>query len=201
MAKLTDSQRIVLSAAAAREDGLAVPPTKMAKAAAAKVGASLVGRKLMREMRARAGTPVWRHDEDGCPISLMITRAGQKAIGVRETEAVEKTGGEKKHVGPKRTAARIAAASEPAAPRRARQQPPVAASRANSKQALIIGMLSKREGATIDALVKATGWLPHTTRAALTGLRKRGFEIFRTQSEKGGSIYRISASAAAATRA
>jgi hypothetical protein len=33
-------------------------------------------------------------------------------------------------------------------------------------------MLSSHGGATLNALVKATGWLPHTTRAALTGLRK-----------------------------
>jgi hypothetical protein len=48
------------------------------------------------------------------------------------------------------------------------------------------------EGATIDALVKATGWLPHTTRAALTGLRKRGYAIglSRTQ-EDGSSVYRL----------
>ena len=36
----------------------------------------------------------------------------------------------------------------------------------------------------------ATGWLPHTTRAALTGLRKRGYAIERSAGE-GGSVYRI----------
>jgi hypothetical protein len=40
-------------------------------------------------------------------------------------------------------------------------------------------------------LVAATGWLPHTTRAALTGLRKRGYAIERERSEKGGSLYQI----------
>jgi hypothetical protein len=40
-------------------------------------------------------------------------------------------------------------------------------------------------------LVDATGWLPHTTRAALTGLRKRGFAIERTREEGSNSIYRI----------
>ena len=49
MAKLTDTQLIVLSKAAAREGGLATVPNKMNKAAASKVGASLVARKLMRE--------------------------------------------------------------------------------------------------------------------------------------------------------
>ena len=48
MAKLTDTQLIVLSAAAAREDGIAVVAAKMNRAAASKVGASLVMRKLMR---------------------------------------------------------------------------------------------------------------------------------------------------------
>ena len=48
MAKLTDTQLIVLSAAAARDDGIAVVPAKMNKAAALKVGAGLVSRKLMR---------------------------------------------------------------------------------------------------------------------------------------------------------
>jgi hypothetical protein len=40
-------------------------------------------------------------------------------------------------------------------------------------------------------LIAATGWLPHTTRAALTGLRRRGYTIERERSEKGGSVYRI----------
>jgi hypothetical protein len=58
MAKLTNSQLIVLSAAA-RDDGLAVAPAKINKAAAAKVGSSHVARKLMWEVKA---TPVWRQD-------------------------------------------------------------------------------------------------------------------------------------------
>jgi len=52
-------------------------------------------------------------------------------------------------------------------------------------------MLSKDKGVTLDALVEATGWLPHTARAALTGLRKRGFAIERTRHETKGSLYQI----------
>ena len=55
----------------------------------------------------------------------------------------------------------------------------------------MIEMLRAKGGATLNALVEATGWLPHTTRAALTGLRKRGFSIERTREEGAGSIYRI----------
>jgi Protein of unknown function (DUF3489) len=52
-------------------------------------------------------------------------------------------------------------------------------------------MLYAKGGATLDALVDATGWLPHTTRAALTGLRKRGFMIERTREQGSVAIYRI----------
>jgi threonine dehydrogenase-like Zn-dependent dehydrogenase len=69
--------------------------------------------------------------------------------------------------------------------------------RDGSKQALVISMLSAKAGTTIDALIDATGWLPHTTRAALTGLRKRGFSIERLREDGGASVYRIVRSAAA----
>ena len=67
MAKLTDAQLVVLSAAAARDDGVAVIAAKMNRAAASKVGASLVTRKLMREVRSKPGMPVWRQSEGGRP--------------------------------------------------------------------------------------------------------------------------------------
>ena len=56
--------------------------------------------------------------------------------------------------------------------------------RSGSKQALIVAMLTKDKGAKLAALAEATGWLPHTTRAAMTGLRKQGFPIVRTRHEK-----------------
>jgi hypothetical protein len=80
MPKLTDSQLIVRSKAAARDDGAAAVPEGIAEAAAAKVGSSLVARKLMREIRSKPGMPIWR-EADGKNISLVITRAGRDAIG------------------------------------------------------------------------------------------------------------------------
>ena len=61
MAKLTDSQLIVLSKAVARQDGAAVVPPKINKAAAAKIGKILIGRKLMREINIQA-----RHADLAC---------------------------------------------------------------------------------------------------------------------------------------
>jgi hypothetical protein len=90
MAKLTDNQLIVLSNAAARDDGIAVIPNKMNKAAASKVAASLVARKLMREVRSKHDMPVRCKDEADRSISLKITRAGRDAIGL-EDEVAEKS--------------------------------------------------------------------------------------------------------------
>ena len=45
--------------------------------------------------------------------------------------------------------------------------------RATSKIAAVIALLERTQGATLAEMVEATGWLPHTTRAALTGLKKK----------------------------
>ena len=175
MAKLSDTQLMVLSNAAAREDEAAVVPPTMNRAAAAKVGSSLVARKLMREARTKPGMPAWRADENGRSVSLIITRAGCDAIGV---DSAAKTN---QPVANKGSSVAEAGSRHPAG----------ATPRAGSKQALVVEMLSKEPGATLDALIEATGWLPHSTRAALTGLRKRGFAVERFHHETIGSLYRI----------
>lgn len=45
------------------------------------------------------------------------------------------------------------------------------------KRDQLAALLLRDEGATLDQMIAATGWLPHTTRAALTGLKKRGHGI------------------------
>jgi uncharacterized protein DUF3489 len=195
MVNLTDTQLIILSKAAARDDGIAVVPAKMNKAVAAKVGASLLARKLMRELRSKPGMPVWREDDDGRSISLMITRAGRDAIGVDDEEAKQASRSDGK------TAPRSPSHGNGDGPRSSASTPPpmnITSPRAGSKQALVTEMLCTKTGATLNALVEATGWLPHTTRAALTGLRKRGFSIERTREEGSDSIYRIVITPAAA---
>jgi hypothetical protein len=66
------------------------------------------------------------------------------------------------------------------------------APRDGSKLARVIDLLQRSDGATILNLTEATGWLPHTTRAALTGLRKRGYGVVRERIGAGDSVYRIS---------
>ena len=62
-----------------------------------------------------------------------------------------------------------------------------------NKSDLVIGLLRSTGGATIDEMVAATGWLPHTTRAALTGLKKKG-HLVTSQKTDGVRRYRIESS-------
>jgi hypothetical protein len=74
--------------------------------------------------------------------------------------------------------------------------------RAGSKQALVLSMLQRKVGASLADLASATGWLPHTTRAALTGLRKRGYMLERSRPEEGKhSVYRVVRHSAQSTAA
>ena len=66
-----------------------------------------------------------------------------------------------------------------------------------SKAALVLSLLQRPEGASLAQLVTATSWLPHTTRAALTGLKRKGHTITSDKPD-GVRIYRVTAPAAAA---
>lgn len=208
MPKLTDTQLIVLSSAAARDDGMAIPPEKLNAAAIAKVGASLISRDLMREVETTPGMPVWREDAEGRRFGLLITQAGRQAIGVEEelvdpAEAVEAPSQHSVSdmgmaptvpVAPARPKPRSGDDGAPTIPNtQAQASPPSPAARprAGSKQALLITMLLDENGATLEALAEATGWLGHTVRAALTGLRKRGFVVTGERRSGRPSLYRI----------
>ncbi|MFM5953724.1 MAG: DUF3489 domain-containing protein [Novosphingobium sp.] len=60
-----------------------------------------------------------------------------------------------------------------------------------SKASQVLGLLQRPEGATLDQLVAATGWLPHTTRAALTGLKKKGHAVTSEKLEGEDRVYRV----------
>ncbi len=68
---------------------------------------------------------------------------------------------------------------------------PVAPARHNTKSALLVDLLSRTEGATIGQIVEATGWLPHTARAALTGLKKKGHTLTSDKPEGEARVYSV----------
>lgn len=60
-----------------------------------------------------------------------------------------------------------------------------------SKAATVIKLLGRACGATLGEIGSETGWQPHSTRAFLSGLRKKGDSIEREQRKSGESAYRI----------
>ena len=62
-----------------------------------------------------------------------------------------------------------------------------------TKADTILDLLQRPTGASIAELTKATGWQPHSVRAALTGLRKKAREVVRTKDNQGVTRYSIAA--------
>ena len=197
--KLTDTQLVMLGVAAQRDDRCLAPPQTLKGGAAQKVAAKLVAAGLVKEIKAKPGTHVWRRDEEaGQSYTLKLTAAGAKAIAIDESvDEVAETASDK--VCPIEPAAAVVPPTSPqtnpdksalAAASNASLSP--SQPRGRTKLAQVISLLQRDIGATLDDLIATTGWLPHTTRAALTGLRKRGYPVTRERSNpERGSTYFI----------
>ena len=190
--KLTDTQLIMLSAAAQRDDRCLVASRNLRGGAAQRVVAKLVASGLVKEIRAKAGAPVWRRDEQAAQsYALRLTAAGAKAIAIDEGSASDEAredGGQREQTA---TTGSWIVVQANADVRTAEAAPSLSSPRGGTKLAQVAELLQRDHGATLDELVAATGWLPHTTRAALTGLRKRGYAVTIDRSDKErGSTYR-----------
>ena len=167
--KLTDAQLVLLSAASQREDSLVVLTD--AHPSVARTIAALLRKHLLAELTVQRRQPHWRQDENGRPIGLKLTRLGYAAIGADYEEAKEEGA---VHVAPQ-----------------------IDSIRAGTKQAAVIDLLARPAGATLGDLIDATGWLPHTTRAVLSGLRKKGFDLTSEKPDGGQRRYSIAVPAQA----
>jgi len=190
-AKLTDTQFAILSEASQRKDRCLIAPSTLKGGAAQKLAAKLLTAGLVREIKAKTGKEAWRRDEEtGQAYSLKLTDAGLKAIAAdeRESQPVPSTAVlPNTNEGPPK--AKIA--TNIAAARSATAAPTATAPRQGTKIARVIELLQRDQGAKLDELIAATGWLPHTARAALTGLRHRGYEVRLERGENGRtSVYR-----------
>jgi uncharacterized protein DUF3489 len=63
--------------------------------------------------------------------------------------------------------------------------------RASSRRAQLIDILERPEGASVAEIGQRLGWLPHTVRAAFTGLRHAGCKVMRSKDATGRSVYRL----------
>lgn len=66
-----------------------------------------------------------------------------------------------------------------------------ASSTAQPKSAIVTKLLRRGKGATLVELQDATAWQPHSVRAFLSGLRKKGEELVKEQRKSGDTAYRI----------
>jgi len=202
--KLSDTQLVMLSAAAQRDDHCLTLPEKLKGAVAHKVVTKLIAAGLVEEVMAKAGMPVWRRQEqDGQSYVLTLTGAGARAIGVNPDEDAGPIGDEKRSPievdqPPTLAESNGTAAGSLVSPSAEAFATPLTP-RVGTKLAQAIEMLRAIEGATVGELSQAMGWLPHTTRAVLTGLRKRGYALTLDRSDaERGSVYRIVLDAKAA---
>ena len=93
--KLTDTQLVLMSAAAQREDRCLVASPTLKGGAAQKVASKLISTGLVKEVKAKSGDPIWRRDEEsGVSYALKLTAAGAKAIAVDDAVAPEDAGEE-----------------------------------------------------------------------------------------------------------
>jgi hypothetical protein len=193
--KLTDTQLIMLSEAAQREDRCLVASPNLKGGAALKVAHKLISAGFVEQIEAKVAAPMWRRDtETGQAYALKLTAAGAKAIAIeggQPENAHNETGA---HRDPDQAVITSEVKASDAAQLKEPASAGPSAPRGGSKLAGVIGLLQRDHGATIDELIAATGWLAHTTRAALTGLRKRGYAVAidRSDNER-GSFYLIKA--------
>jgi hypothetical protein len=205
MPRLTDTQLVILSSAAKRDDRAALPLPKSLKVqggAATSILKGLLKRGLVAEQPAAPDVPLWREAEDGQRLTLVITDAGRVALGVETDEqappqldatAARST---KRPQGRRRSSAKPKPATRAKSRSKANSRATPAAARPGTKQALLLGLLQRKQGATIAEAMKATGWQPHSVRGAISGTLKKklGLAVASETVEGRGRVYRIAAS-------
>jgi Protein of unknown function (DUF3489) len=197
MSKLTDTQLIILSSASRREDRIIVIPAKLKGAAAHKVVDPLLTKGLVEEIPADGKLPIWRRDDSEGRFALRITNRGLKEIQVEPEGHAQKpdAGRAKPHKGASAKPRQQPRAKSGGGNSKRPSKPPgsPAQPRAGSKLALVVKMLERTRGSTIDDLTAATSWLPHTARAVITSLRNRGYPVETERNRDHKIIYRIAA--------
>ncbi len=192
MPKLTDTQLVILSAAAQRQDRAVQPLPRSLKIKGGAITKTLDGLRrkgLLEEKPATRNAAVWREGEDGRRMMLVITDSGLQAIGVVADEKTSKRAPSTKATPTQR---RRRAERKPSGVKSNGRSSPTAV-RPGTKQALLIDLLKRKKGATIDEAVAATGWQPHSVRGAISGALKKklGLAVTSEKPGDGPRRYRI----------
>jgi hypothetical protein len=222
MTKLSDTQAVILSAASQRDDGAVLPLPETLKIKGGVVD-KVLGSLKAKGLIDRQGAP--RGDD---PPPLRITRAGLQAIGVEtEDDAPEgatpaDTGATSADAGAQAIDVTAPVTEGDRAPTPAKKGKPAKGKgkaapaekptpRAGTKQAQMIELLKRPEGATVEQIAAATGWQHHTIRGAISGALKKklGLTVEATRTREVGpnktgakgstTVYRITGSGPAAS--
>jgi hypothetical protein len=183
---LTVAQLLVLATAAQRSNHMVMPlpsTVRVRGGAQRNLLAALLRMELVEEIQVDDAAFAWRTDDAGRHHGLRLTTAGLVAAGVPEGMSpppADKDGVEKQ--APASSSLEPASAGAPAGSPAAR--------RPTGKLGDVLTAISAGAGATLSEITALTGWLPHTARAAVTGLRQRGFPVQLIERE-GRKAYRL----------
>ncbi len=219
--ELSPAARAVLTAAAARDGGIALPPERLPAAAQRAVVRLLLKAGLLEEVQADGGDGGIRITDAGCDV-IGVQLGNPAASGLTKAQGAS-PGAEAAHEAqprPTPPAATQEAPSAPLLPTRGREtlryaalavlaawdsaaeaSPALPAAvdglraalattraarapcgaprqpRTDTKQATVLALLRRPEGASGPAMAEATGWAPHTVRGFLAGLAKKGITV------------------------
>ncbi len=187
MTQLSDTQAMILSAAAQRPERIALPlPESLRGGAAVKVVGAMIAKGLLQEVDAdlRKGEPMWRETGDGHGTTLVATDAGLAAIGIEPEDA---------NTAPVGATDAPTEGPAPETPSEPDAAPKARTPREGTKQAKLIVMLRAPDGATIEEIMAATGWQSHTIRGAMAGALKKklGLEVTSEKLEGRGRVYKL----------
>jgi len=183
MPKLTETQSIVLSRAAARPGNLAMPLPDGLHGAAAKVAVGkMIEHGWLEEVDAnlRRKEPLWRETGDGHGTTLIATEAGLDAIGIEPIVSGTVARSRGAHATSTSGTETDGDAAKPTI-------------RGGTKQAQIIALLERPGGASVPEIVAETGWLAHSVRGLISGALKKklGLPIVSEKVEERGTVHRL----------